>query len=185
MIQQLELTDYVPPPRSRRGEPVAAFVLAGDPHPWTRPRVLILPNGRQTEGFQGPYGKWRKRAIADLSAWWMARGNLKPIAVPLLVRIVAVYARPRKAPTVTIAGDEVLYPWPWSSDRRPSLAVGDVDNVAKAVLDVAQHPHKVKGLEVRGPMLADDRWVVELEAVKVYAAVGEEPRTEVRMWRAA
>lgn len=179
MIQQLELTDYVPPARSRRGEPVAAFVIEGDPQVWKRPKPMVIA-GHVAERFQGAYRKWRSASIRNVAAWWLGRGNLQPIRTPLIMEIIAVHERPAKPPTFTIAGEVVRHAWEWVSRRMYALVVGDVDNYAKAVLDVMQREHGVCG-----PMLADDRFVVRLEVEKVYAAVGEEPRTEVRMWRAS
>lgn len=179
MIEQLALIDYAPPERSRRGEPVAAFVIAGEPQPWKRPKPMKI-GGRIAERFQGAYRKWRLAAIDAVSAWWFGQGNIAPVRSPLMVRVVAVFPRPSSPPAVTIAGEVVRYPWPWTAGRNPALVVGDVDNIAKAVLDIVQR--EGRGI---GPLLVDDRFVVSLEVAKFYAAIGEEPRTEVRIWRAA
>lgn len=181
MIQQLELTDYVPPARSRRGEPVAAFVIEGAPQVWKRAKPFIQ-GGFIKQWFDAGYAAWRDVARRDITTWWRSRGNLAPLRVALIVRVVAVVERPDKPPTYGIDKQPVPYPWAWTSGRLPSLSRGDVDNYGKAVLDVMQLADAETGF---GPMLADDRFVVRLEVEKVYAAVGEEPRTEVRMWRAS
>jgi hypothetical protein len=180
-VEQLELTG-MPEWPSRRGEPVAAFVLKGDPQPWTRPSPFQRPGRAYVEQrFVGPFAKWRKAAIHAVTGWWWGQGHVRPIqGVPLVVEIVAVYARPAAPPVYTIGGLELAFPWRWVPGRVPSLAVGDVDNLAKAVLDVAQ-----QHTGLAGALLSDDRLVQDLRVCKVYAREGEEPRTEVRIWRAA
>lgn len=176
-MTELAPLELFPPPRSRRGEPLVSVRLAGDPQPWVRPKPFRR-GGKVIARFTGPFAKWRLLVANELEAWWLARGNLSPIRVPVVVRIVSVFARPAKPPTVTVRGEELRYPWPWTPDRRPAVTQEDADNLAKAVLDCLQRQSEGR------PVLADDRLVVDLHSVKVYAAVDEQPCTEVRIWRA-
>ena len=157
-----------------------AFTLPGEPQPWQRPKPMRIGKGekaRMVERFQGDYANWRLATIALLSVWWNGRPSVR---LPLEVHVVAVLPRPPKRPKYTIAGEPAEHPWPWSRDlegtgRCPTLAVGDVDNYAKAVLDIMQRTTPA--------ILADDRFVTDLRASKRFAAVGAGPCTEVRAWR--
>ena len=178
--------DLVPLPAvPTRGTPLAALRIAGDPQPWARPKPMIIgrgPDARITERFQGPFAAWRVRAIREIAGWWAGR---EPIRVPVVAKVVAVCERPERPPKPTVDKHLTAYPWPWTDRRLPSLGLGDVDNYAKAVLDVLQHAPKPIGMDVQlTPVLADDRLVVELRALRVYAAVGEGPGLEVRLWAA-
>lgn len=165
--------------RPRLGEELAAFVLEGEPQPWQRPTPGTRRNGF-VQTFHGQFAEWRRTAISLMSTWWGRSKSHDPIREPIVVLVEAVYGRPGFAPTYQIDGHQLHYPFAWESWRLPAVVVGDVDNLAKAVLDAAQH-----GTQLFGPMLAEDRLVVDLRVRKLYAAEGEQPRTEVRIWRAA
>lgn len=181
---QLDLV--APPGRVPRGTQLAGLRIAGDPVPWARPKPMTIgrgENARITERFQGPFAAWRVKAIREVARFWARRDTLR---VPIVAQVVAVFERPDRPPRSTIDGELVPYPWAWTDGRLPSLGMGDVDNIAKAVLDVLQRAPTPLGLEVAWtPVLADDRLVVDLRATRVYAAVGERACTEVRLWSAA
>lgn len=177
---QLDLVPLPDPPS--RGKPVAALRLKGDPMPWTRPKPMRIGD-RITERFQGPYAKWRTRSIREVAVWWARK---EPLRVPLVCSVVSVFPRPeRPIPSVTVAGRRLEYPWPWVEGRLVHLGLGDVDNLAKGILDVLQRVPTPLGMETAWtPVLADDRLVVDLRSTRWWAAMGEEPCVEVRLWHA-
>lgn len=180
---QLDLV--APPGRVPRGTQLAGFRILGPPQPWARATPHVNPRTGQLLGqvFTGPYGDWRTQAIRAIAAQWAGRESIR---VPIAVQVVAVQERPDGPPTRVIDGCKTPYPWSWEAGRIPSLDLGDVDNFAKGVLDVLQQVPKPLGMEVSlTPVLADDRLVVDLRATRVYAAVGEQACTEVRLWSAA
>jgi hypothetical protein len=175
--QQLALVEVQPSPA--QGRPLVALRLNGEPMPWSRPKPFHMGT-RIVERFSGPFGAWRVRAIRTVASWWAGRDTIR---VPVIAEVLAVVERPPRPPRATIDGQLVVYPWPWTDDRRPALTIGDVDNYAKAMLDILQQTPKPIGMELTTtPVLADDRLVVELRARRLYAALGEEPCTEVRLW---
>ncbi len=87
-------------------------------------------------------------------------GRIDPDGVALAVHVLAVLPRPQR---LCRRADPDGLMWATS-------AAADVDNIAKAVLD---------GLQLAG-VLADDRHVVEVHAVKCYAEKGGQPRTLIR-----
>lgn len=188
---QLELVRQVEPPD--RGAPLLALAVTvriGDellePAPKGRPRATIIA-GHAAVGMDPGYRRWLREALALFRGAW---GDRPSIAVPVVAEVVAVFSRPSKPVRfVTVDGRRIRYPWPWSEDRNPYLGQGgDADNVAGAVLDALQPPPK--DLQPRkkdppgNPPLLDDRLVVELHARQFYAASGEEPHVEVRLWSA-
>lgn len=131
------------------------------------------------------YRRWLREALALFRA---AYGLREPIAVPVAVQVDAVFRRPaERVRAVTVAGRRVRYPWGWTSGRNPYLGQGgDVDNVAGAVLDALQPPPGDLAPRKKDPPgeppLVDDRLVVDLHARQWYAAEGEGPCVEVRLW---
>lgn len=179
-IGQLELVPLPAPPD--RGKALAAFRVKGEPMPWSRPKPFEL-GGRIVERFTGPYAKWRTRAIREIATWW---GGKEPIRVPLVCSIASVFARPdRPIRWITVDGHDMRYPWPWHAGRLVHMGLGDADNLAKGILDVMQRAPSPVGMEVKlTPMLADDRLVVDLRSTRWWAAEGEAPSVEVRLWHA-
>lgn len=179
-VGQLDLVPLPVPPS--RGKPVAALRLAGEPHPWQRPKPFPL-NGRIVERFTGSYQVWRTRAIREVASWWNRRETLR---MPLVCSVVSVFPRPeRQIRSVTVDGQRLEYPWPWVEGRLVHLGLGDADNLAKGILDVLQRVPTPLGMETAWtPLLADDRLVVDLRSTRWWAAEGEEPCTEIRLWHA-
>jgi hypothetical protein len=185
VIAQLEMVPL--PGRPTRGQQLVGLRISGDPVPWARPKPFILakntPNERIVERFTGPYAAWRTKAIREVARWW---GGKPGIRVPVVVEVVAVQARPDRPPRATVGGELVAYPWVWTDGRNPSLGMGDADNFAKGVLDCLQQVPPPIGLERQlTAVLVDDRLSIHTTGRRVYAAVGEEPCTEVRIWSAA
>jgi hypothetical protein len=194
MIEQLEMVPM--PPLPTRGTPLLALRLvvavdgqALEPSPKGRPRATIVPGQRfPLLGMDPDYRRWLREALAILRGAW---GDRETIWQPVFARIDNVFARPSKPVRhVTVSGRKVAYPWPWTEGRNWYLGTGgDVDNVAGAVMDALQPPPN--DLQPRrkdppgNPPLIDDRLIPWLDARQWYAAVGEEPCTEVRLWSAA
>jgi len=80
------------------------------------------------------------------------------------VSIVAVKHRPGRKP----AG----YPFDWSPGQNWCGAKPDADNIAKTVLDALKY----------GGVYTDDCKVVHLVVSTVYAAVDEQPHTEITLF---
>lgn len=128
------------------------------------------------------WGKWRDAMVADL------RELGRPMIVePVIAQVVAVFARPQRPRTTYRAtppkvdgvrppGVTRPYSWEWDAGRVPFIGRPDFDNVWKAALDVT----------VRARLLADDSLVVGPAGgcARWYAAEGEDPHVEVRLWRA-
>ena len=83
----------------------------------------------------------------------------RQIVGPVGAELVLVFARPKSMRAKKYPRGRLTH------DRRP-----DADNVAKSVLD---------GM---GDVVEDDSRIAELKVVKVYAAIGESPHVEVRLW---
>ena len=60
---------------------------------------------------------------------------------------------------------------PWQPKHTQCVGRGDIDNVVKFLLDML----------VKAAVLQDDRYVVSLDANKLYPEKGTEPRTEIRI----
>jgi Holliday junction resolvase RusA-like endonuclease len=118
------------------------------------------------------YDAW-KDAVVQLLRYGYKRD---PVTVPVNVAVEAVFPRPSTAPKQwTMGGERYKYPWPWTPDRRPYIGVVDLDNLVKATLDAL----------VQGGVLQDDRLVVQdAGSRKVFAAEGEKPCVEVRVYAA-
>jgi Holliday junction resolvase RusA-like endonuclease len=139
--------------------------------------VLIVPGKPRT---QGSLGLWRaadgtERARHSdetknhrnllVERAQQAWGDKPPLEGPVLVSIVAVFARP-KGHFGTGRNASVLKP---GAPQVPtSRGAGDLDKIARLVLD---------GLDVAGVYL-DDSQVAMLQSWKVY---GERPETRVRV----
>lgn len=142
-----------------------AFEIPGPAIP--QPRVRSTRGGRlyTPDKVVRPF----KQAIAIRAGLEAKRRGWKPVEGDgYAVEIRAVFARP---PSHLAAGGSVRA----SAPRWPGLRQGDVDNLAKAVLD---------GLTAAGVVWGDDAQVVDLRIVKRYAEAGELERTLVEVRRA-
>lgn len=101
-------------------------------------------------------------ALVGLYCRRAAGFNFAPFAAPV-VTIVAIKTRPQRKPKG--------YPLEWTPGRCPCLATPDCDNVAKGVLDGC----------TRVGLWKDDQKVSGLIVFTWYAAVGEEPHTDVNV----
>lgn len=167
--RQLELAPL--PPAPDYGRPLLAVGILGKPvrakhactchgeHPGTRP----LPDWKD----------WRRYAIDVLREHW---GRRPTLVCPVVVQVVAVFQRSRRPrKTFDLKGETHPYPYPWTSGRVPYVGRPDFDQVWKAAVDVCVHAE----------ILRDDPLVVrDAGSDRVYAAEGEEPCVEVRLWRA-
>lgn len=167
-VVQLDLLPL--PPRPNRGKPLVACRIAGQPvrakhactcfnnHPSTRP----IEN----------WAEWRAAAVGGLSLWWDGRPT---IAVPVIAQVTAVFERPREPRTTyTLKGVERPYPFAWTSGRVQFVGRPDWDQVGKAAVDVLVH----------AGILLDDPLVTDGGTPRWYAAEGEGPCVEVRLWHA-
>lgn len=161
------------------------------PAPKARPRVRVVTT-REGESFgqagmDPTYRRWMREALALFRGLW---GERATIDVPVRARVDGVFPRPSKAVQgAQVCGQWVSYPFPWTDGRNPYMGNGgDADNVGGAVLDALQPPPKDLAPRKKDPPgnspLLNDRLVVELHVRLWYAAVGEEPCVEARLWRA-
>lgn len=197
---QLELVPLEDFRRSELGRPVFAVRIPGEPVPWARGR------GRALQGKDGPvsvgggwapnYRRWRVAAIAVLRQAW----PLTPIVRPCYVSVAAVFTRPASwdskpaARRFSMGGHDYAYPYPWTTGRNPYTGNGgDADNIMKAVWDTLQAEGQRKKDKAGHPVLLDDRIVEPYilptadggpGRVRWYAAAGEQPCVEVRIWSA-
>lgn len=159
-----------------RADPALTYLggyrIPGDPVP--ADRVAVRAGRFAKVRWRDGYERWRDTAATLLRGWASAELGLDaPLAVPVVLELRFLLARPRRAPTYTVRGRRWHYPLPWTDDRRPHLVRPDVDNLSKGPTDA---------LVVAG-VLEDDRWVWRLSAFKHYTAAGERPATELRLWR--
>ena len=100
--------------------------------------------------------QWEKMAAQAIRFGW---GSTPMVDRAIMITVTAVYPRPKRKPRGVTADvwQEGARIW------RPCRP--DLDNVIKAALDAAQ----------LAGVLKDDGLVVELHAVKVWAAIGESP----------
>lgn len=168
-----------------QGELMFEVHVPGPPQVWTRTRqVWRRDRGgeqRRTHEHEPAYEQWRRNVLLPaLFGRRLQRPLPAPLLAPVRVAVCAVFRRPSRAPSRSIRGQRLRYPWPWTTGRNRSISSHDVDNLAKAVLDGLQY-----SVPPIRPMLVDDSLVVSLKVSKWYAAVGESPHTEVRVWRMA
>lgn len=166
MVEQLPL---IPLPPSRRGEWVAGFVLHGEPQRSAWHPVVIVGHAAMR-----PDDAWRdyRDAMSEALSWWAQRND--PVWFPVLCKVTAVFTRPQsRRKTYTIGGVERPYPYPWTDGRVGFVGTPDADQIQKAAVDVC----------VRAGILVNDTIVQPDGTERWYAAVGEQPRTEVRFWR--
>ena len=131
---------------------IKTVTIPGPPVAKARPRVTktgraYTPNKTR---------QWERMAAQAIRFGW---GSAPMVDRAIMITVTAVYPRPSRKPRGVNA--EV-----WKSGARiwrPCRP--DLDNVIKAALDAAQ----------LAGVLKDDGLVVELHAVKVWAAIGEQP----------
>ena len=150
-----------------------------------RPPVAATRSAKRFGGnahivWRDTYKAWKSAAVVDLAGFRReleAREAPLPLFGAYVVEAVAVFHRPRFAPTYvrTENGRKVRrpYPLPWTDDRRPYLATPDYDNLAKGVGDCLE----------AAKVLSNDSTLFWGTSTKWYAAVGELPHTEIRLWR--
>jgi Holliday junction resolvase RusA-like endonuclease len=125
------------------------FFVAGEPRPMARPRVTR--HGSRT--YIPDTGGWR----AECAGMARAKAPEKPLDVPVEVEMELVFARP--ATHVCKDGVTLRKRAPLHVAGRRS---GDIDNLAKNVLDALQH----------GGVIEDDAAVVRLVVLKRYEQLG-------------
>jgi Holliday junction resolvase RusA-like endonuclease len=170
---QLELVPYVP---TVQGVPLFAVRLDGKPQRSKHHPCVIFRNGKPTATTRPDKGwdAWRAEMRSELALLWYGKD---PIRVPVIAGVTAVFPRIDSARlTYTTGGVTLAYPWAWTSGRVPYIGTPDHDQVTKAALDVL----------VQGGVLADDPLVVGYAGGirRWYAAEGERPCVEVRLWAA-
>lgn len=129
------------------------FRVDGDPVKWPRPRFAL--NGFSARGYQTREIVAWKQTVALAATAHVGRGRHQeqgPLAVELEFELRGPKVRKRQHRHAT------------------SLRTGDLDNLAKGVLD---------GLN--GVLWRDDCQVVELRARKTYAAPGAVPGVLIRV----
>lgn len=167
---QLQLVPL--PEAPDRGEPLFAARIPGQPVR-AKHRCQCIGTKPSTRP-EDTWKAWRARAVPLVALHW---GRRPRIVAPVIAQVTAVFRRPADRRTTYTIDDEVHpYPWPWVDDRVPFVGVPDHDQVWKAALDVCKHAR----------VLADDRLVVgDGGSRRWYAAQGEGPCVEIRLWRAS
>ena len=135
--------------------------LHGDPVSKGRPRFarrgakVISYTPARTSMFEA-------EAAALMAVEW---GNRAPISTACELTVVSVFQRPGRL--------RCKHKRPCECDpgQAPKLTRPDLDNCAKAVSAAIQ----------RAGVVHDDACVAALHAIKVWAAEGESPRTEIRL----
>lgn len=116
------------------------------------------------------WADWRNAVVPQLQARW----RRPPITTAVRARVVAVFARPQEPRvTITCKGQELPYPFAWTSGRVGFAGTPDWDQVYKAATDVLVH----------AGILLDDQLVMGPDGGgRWYAAEGEGPSVEVSLW---
>lgn len=164
---QLEL---LPLPATGYGIPILGLHIPLSPRAAPRPRAVARV-GRVGVRSPQEYEAW-KEDFATLVR--NARRGGQPLLLPLVVSVVAVFARPKRQPQHHVGDAELPMP-AWPDDGRAwHTTRPDADNIEKAVLDAC----KLAGV------IADDSIICETRIRKVYAAPGEAPCIELRIYAA-
>lgn len=138
-----------------------SFMIPGPPRAWTRSRHAGKRHFTSAEQVRV------RRAILRCANEQAPQG---PPPGPLVLLVVAHFQRPASKPA-SVSREA------WKSGAaivRPHDP--DLDNVVKAIADALQRTTETAGTRL---WLDDDNRIVLFAALKVYAARGEEPRTEV------
>lgn len=141
---------------------ISAFTLDVLPKPSNKRRAAMV--GGHARVVQDAGVRAHQTTVAAMAAQYRPRQDGQPVQLsePVSVRIVAVIARPKR-----LMGSK------WPSGRIWCGSRPDADNLAKSVLD---------GLR---DWWTDDSIVAELLVQKLYAAKGESPRYEVKIYALA
>ena len=167
------------------------IVVPGDPTPWERAGVKIMPGGkaRKIEGYV--YRPWPRfnvptqtaKAEKAVAEAWKAAGHARiEKGIPCVMRAIFVFARPdghygtgRNAAVVKPAVQSKRPGGRGNKNRAGQRTGGDLDNCVKLVSD---------GLNEVA--YADDGQIVELTAMKLFVdqAGVSAPATLVEIWPA-
>lgn len=132
----------------------------------------IVPGTRPMDTWRD----WRDDAVEDLKLVAQEQG-WRTYNEPVIAGVVAVFRRPR-TPRKNYQLKKVVRPYPfeWTEGRVGFVGRPDHDQVVKAGVDVM----------VQAGILCDDPLVVGYAPgiSRWYAAIGEEPHLEVRLWSA-
>lgn len=172
--RQLELTALETP---RLGTPLFALRLEGEPQ--RSAMKCTCYGGKPAARPDRHWATWRDAMVDDIRAMLLDMGDdwTGALVCPVIVGVVAVFSRPKgKKKAFTMKGTERPYPFAWNNERVPFVGTPDHDQVVKAAVDVC----------VQGGILLDDPLVVGYAGgtSRFYAAIGEAPHVEVRLWRA-
>lgn len=141
------------------------FEMPGEPVPWKRP-LNRRGGGRRTHPAQEQY----QAAVLTLAKAHARRQGWRHDGEPLVLHLTVVHSRPKRPrPSHACHGH----------DGRAWLTKDpDLSNVVKCIEDALQGP---QGRRRGGGVITDDNCIVQLDAVQVYAAVGEAPHVEVAL----
>lgn len=174
-VRQLALVPL--PPRPDRGRPLLAVQLPGKPQRAKHHPVVIgkgTPYVRATTRPDPGWDAWRSAMVTALRTWGRGRAC---IVAPVIAGVTAVFPRPKSPRTsYTLDGVTRPYPFPWHPGRVEYIGDPDHDQVTKAAIDVCK----------QAGLLGDDTLVVGYAGgeSRFYAAEGESPCVEVRLWHA-
>jgi Holliday junction resolvase RusA-like endonuclease len=164
--------------RHSHGWPLLGVSIPVEPVSSPRPRGRVVELAGEEPYVQIYHETWYEswlRTTAMLLREWYTDGQpgREPLSCPVVAQVIAVFARPKEKKHVTVDGHRV--PFEWSDGRMWQLGTEDIDNIVKSVLDAT----------VAARVLRDDRLVVlDGGSHKVWAADGEEPHVELRIWNA-
>jgi Holliday junction resolvase RusA-like endonuclease len=158
--------------------PLLSIRLNGEPVPYryTLVRIGGKDSKRSVIADDKGYAEWKRDAIGRMSKWRIEQ-RFERVQVPVVCEVASWRARPAKLQTfISIDGLPVHLPpaWVGSLGRIPWPVVGDTTNFGKAAEDAV----------VQASLLLDDRLCLETHSRKGYAAVGEQPCVEVKLWSA-
>lgn len=158
-----------------------ALRIPGEPVSASRPRVVRGKGQRPRAIYPDAHVAWEARAALLLRSWWGARPSL---VGPVGLELVLVHERPacwtprEVGGALSLAGARdlaVMVGTDHVYGRIPAWTCPkDVDNVAKLVMDAL----------TKARVMADDRQVVSLSVLQLWAAVQDEdgPHVGVRLF---
>lgn len=169
----------LPMPRYERAQPLIALRLEGEPQRSKSHPVVGKGQKRAMMVLDPEWRKWRNEMVADIAGLLREMGDdwTGPLTCPVIVGVTAVFIRPQSARrSFRMKGKDRPYPFRWVEGRVPFVGTPDHDQVVKAAVDVC----------VQAGVLLDDPLVVGYAGgtSRWYAAIGELPHVEVRLWAA-